>query len=119
MCFQGGHPSSYLLPNLLGVLLQALLQLVSVGAHAAAGIVAVLLHHRLELPQILGAAVFGFCHVLLESVEEKLHVLRHLAAGAISVGRQLGLDVFSVLSQLGHGVGDQSAERRGGISGLD
>lgn len=104
------NPSSYLLADLLGVLVQAFPQLGGVGSHAVVGIVAILVHHRFELPHILGAAVFGVCHVLLESVEQKLHVLRQLSGGAFSVGRQLVLDVFSVLRQLCYSVGDQGAE---------
>lgn len=108
--FRVKNPWSYSPADLLGVLVQAFPQLGGVGPHAVAGIVPILIHQQLELPHVRGAALLGFRHVLLESVEQKLHVLRQLPGGALSVGHQLVLDVFSVLGQLGYGVGDQGAE---------
>ncbi len=105
-------PPLHLLANLLSVLVQALLQLVGVGADAVADVICVLLHHGLKLTQILSAALLGIQHVTLEFVGQKLQVLRQLAGGAVGVGAQLGLDVISVRCQLCHGVSDQSAGSR-------
>lgn len=70
-------PPAYLLANLLSVFVQTLPQLVGVGVDAAADVVAVLLHHGLELTQVVSATLLGIQHVPLESVDQKLQVLRH------------------------------------------
>lgn len=107
-------PASYLLADLLCVLVQALLQLAGVGADTVANVIGVLLHHGFELSQVLGAALLGVHHVGLQLVGQQLQVLGQLAGGVLGIGAKLGLDAFSVNVQLCHGVSDEGAGMTGG-----
>lgn len=77
-------------------------------------VAAVLLHHGLELTQVLDAAILGLQHVLLKPVAQQYQILGHLIGGEVSEGPHLGLDVFFVFCQLVYCVCDQSAGGGGG-----
>lgn len=106
----------YILADLLCVLVETLPQLGGVGADAAVDVAGVLLHHGLELAQVLDAAILGFQHVPLKPVAQQLQILGHLTGRGVGEGPDLGLDVIFVFCQLGDCVCDQSA---GGGRGKD
>ena len=95
--------------DLLGVLLEAFLQLAGVGGDPVPNIFYVLVHHGLQLGSVLPHLLPGFAHVLEEFVAHLLQVCAQALGGLLGVWHQLGLHVGLVNAQLSHALLDQGA----------
>ncbi|TRY93426.1 hypothetical protein DNTS_014255, partial [Danionella cerebrum] len=125
LVLKGSGLSFQLLAHLLGLRLHQITQgtqflartvlglaeFACVSVDTALHIICILLHHGLQLLEVLGTALLGIGHVCLQFSGQELKVFAQLTSSVVGVRSQLGLEVVGVGVELGHGICNQGAAK--------